>query len=81
MRLYPTHLGLSTPFVVFFLKKACFFPTFRINLLKTMRYRLKIFSTFFKNIRVSMDIKANEASALSFFFGDLLLFFFLNTQD
>ncbi len=67
MRLYPTHIALSTPFVVYFNKKAKFFLTFKLIPLKTKTYRLKIFLTFFKNIRVSMDMKTNRASALSFF--------------
>ena len=36
MRLYPTYLGLSTPFVVFFSKKTKFFRTNKINPLKTI---------------------------------------------
>jgi hypothetical protein len=59
MRLYPTHLGLSTPFAVFFLKKGRFFPTSKINPLKTRGWGLKIFSTFFENIGVFMDKAAN----------------------
>ena len=67
MRLYPTHIPLSTPFVVYFIKKAKFFLVFKLILLKTIGYRLKIFSTFFKNIRVFMDMKANRVSAIYFF--------------
>ena len=59
MRLYPTHLGLSTPFVVFFSKKANFFLTFEINPLKTTRYILKIFLTFFQILGVFMDKQKN----------------------
>ena len=55
MRLYPTHLGLSTPFVVFFFKKANFFLMLKINPLKTRIYSLKNFSTFFQLLGVFMD--------------------------
>lgn len=55
MRLYPTHLGLSTPFAVFFSKKAKFFLTLEINPLKTRRCSLKIFLTFFQILGVFMD--------------------------
>ena len=55
MRLYPTHLGLSTPFAVFFSKKAKFFLTIELNPLKTIGCSLKIFLIFFQILWFFMD--------------------------
>ena len=37
VRLYPTYLGSSTPFVVFFLKKRHFFLILKISSIKSIR--------------------------------------------
>jgi hypothetical protein len=67
MRLYTPFEGPSTPFVVFFYKKAMFFPTFQINLFKTRGWRSKNIFNFLKNMRVFMDMTVNLGKALNFF--------------
>jgi len=52
MRLYPSFLPSSTPFVVFFLKKVKIFLVLKKYHLKTMGYKLKKFSKKIKNIGV-----------------------------
>jgi hypothetical protein len=49
MRLYPTHWGLSTPFVVFFFKRTRFFLTKRIISFKTIVYIAEKTQAFFNN--------------------------------
>jgi len=77
MRLYTPFSGPSTPFVLFFLKKAKIFLTFQINPLKTVGYELKIFSTFFGNTWFFIDV-AERSGWMEPIFPTLLPFFCLN---
>ena len=66
MRLYTPFEGPSTPFVVFFYKKAMFFPTFQINLFKTRGWGAKNIFIIFENMPVFIDKAVNLEKVLIF---------------